>query len=161
MAPRMRSRTRDVVERRVSLAPVLLALFAWRIVVTVVEVAASRISWWSLLVTAAIGVEAWRAWSVARAVRAKTGGSLAAERPTGPPVNAWDRVLRPIERVGPPVLVAGTVVYTAAIVVFAVAGGDHDVLLAVTAVVRELLTFGFLGLLLAAYRSTPKDVPAP
>jgi hypothetical protein len=154
----MRSRTRDVAERRVSLAPVLLALFAWRIAVTVVEVAASRVSWWSILVTAAIGVEAWRAWSVARIVRS-SGGTLAAARPTGPPVNPWDRVLRPIERVGPVVLVAGTVVYAIAMVVFAASGGDHDVLLGVTAGVRELLTFGFLGLLVAAYQSTRGVAP--
>ena len=143
MSPR---RTRALVERRTSLVRLLIALFVARIVVTITEIAEARLTWWSVLVTAAIGAEAWRAWIVARA-----GRDAAAAEPIPDP--GWDRVLRPLERYGPAVLTVLTVLYAAAFIALTVAGESRDRLLDVTVIAREALTFFFLFVLVAGYRS--------
>ena len=54
--PRLRSRTRDLAERRLSLVKLLVALFVARMVVTVVEVTGQRLGFWTILVTLAMSV---------------------------------------------------------------------------------------------------------
>ncbi|MEZ5121694.1 MAG: hypothetical protein R2736_08970 [Solirubrobacterales bacterium] len=68
-AGRSRSRTVRLVEQRLSIVRLLVALFVARIVVTIAEIAESRLTLWSVLISAAIGIEAWRAWRVRRAAR--------------------------------------------------------------------------------------------
>jgi len=125
----------------------LIALFVARMVVTVVEVTEQRLTWWTTLVTLAIGVEAWRAWSVARVAR--RGGAA----PPPLPDTAWDRLLTPLERRGPAIIYVLTVVFVVAALVILVLGNPHDVLLDVAIVAREITTFVFLGVLLAGYMS--------
>lgn len=151
---RVRSRTRYVAERRLSLVKLLIALFVARAVVTVVELTEERITWWSLLITFAIGLEAWRAWSVARVAR------QAGTTPAPLPATAWDRLLTPAERHGPAVIYALTVAFAVAALVLLALGNPHDVLLDVAIVARELTTFAVLGVLLAGYLSV-RDAPAP
>ena len=103
--PRLRSRTRDLAERRLSLVKLLVAIFVARMVVTVVEVTEQRLSFFSILVTAAIAVEAWRAWSVARVAKQEHA------EPAPLPDTPWDRFLRPLERVGPAIVYGLTVVF--------------------------------------------------
>jgi hypothetical protein len=145
--PRSRSRTVRIVQQRLSIVRLIIALFVARIVITVAEIAESRLTLFSVLISAAIGIEAWRAWRVARAAH-ETG---TVERPI--PDSVWDRVLRPLERVGPVVLYALTVVFVIVYVVLATGGGSQDTLLDITVIAREVTTFGILGVLLAAYLS--------
>lgn len=150
----MRSRTRDVAERRLSLVRLLIALFVARVVVTIVEVTESRITWWSLLITLAIGLEAWRAWSVARVAR-RTGVT-----PPKLPDTVWDRILTPAERRGPVVIYALTVAFAIAALVLLALGNPHDVLLDVAIVVREITTIAVIGVLLVGYLSV-RDAAGP
>jgi hypothetical protein len=60
-AHRIGSRIVAIAERRGSLVRLLIALFVARIVVTVTEIVESEVTLWSALITAAIGLEAWRA----------------------------------------------------------------------------------------------------
>lgn len=124
----------------------LIALFVARMVVTVVEVTEQRLSW-SVLITAAIGIEAWRAWSVSRVAKREHHEQAPL------PDTAWDRFLRPLERAGPAVIYGLTAVFVAAAVVLLVLGNPHDTLFDVAIVCREITTFVFLGVLLAAYMS--------
>jgi hypothetical protein len=130
-----------------SLVRLLVAIFVARMVVTVVEVTEQRLSFWSILITAAIAVEAWRAWSVARVARREHA------EPTPLPDTAWDRFLRPLERVGPTVIYGLTAVFVAVAVVLLVLGNPHDTLLDVAIVCREITTIVFLGVILAGYMS--------
>jgi len=160
---RLRGRTRELVERRQSLARLIITLFFARIATTVVEVTESHLTWWSLLVTLAIGLEAWRAWAVVRAARRDPD----APAPTPVPDSAWDRMLRPVERYGPAVLIVLTVAYVAVVVVLAIAGTSRDELLDFGLIGREATTVFFLFIVLAGYaslRGTPRadaDPSAP
>jgi hypothetical protein len=156
---RFGGRTRELVERRPSLARLIITLFFARIATTVVEVTESHLTWWSLLVTLAIGIEAWRAWTVLRAGRRDPD----APEPAPVPDSAWDRMLRPVERYGPAVLIALTVVYVAAVIALAVAGTSRDTLLDIGLVGREATTVFFLFIVVAGFaslRSAPRtDAP--
>src|SRR5690242_19851621 len=140
---RLRSRTRDLVERRLSLVRLVIAIFVARIAVTVVEVTESNVSFWSALITLAIGIEAWRAWSVMRI--AKRGELAPAEIPD----SGWDRFLRPLERTGPAVIYALTAVFVVAVLVLVALGNPRDTLLDVAVIGREITTFFFLAVVLA------------
>jgi hypothetical protein len=151
---RFGSRAVAVAERRSSLVRLLIALFAMRIVVTVTEVIESELTPFSAVVTAAIGLEAWRAWRVSRAAG------------DGPPIElpdtVWNRLLLPLERRGPPILYALTGAYAVAYIVLLAIGESRDTLLVGAQIARELVTFVFLGVLLAGYmsvRSTLKSEP--
>jgi small-conductance mechanosensitive channel len=152
--PRLRSRTRDLAERRLSLVKLLVALFVARMVVTVVEVTEQRLSFWTILVTLAIGVEAWRAWSVARVARREHLESAPL------PDSGWDRFLRPVERVGPAVVYGLTAVFAVAALVLLVLGNPRDALLDVAVVCREITTVVFVAVILAAYMSV-REQPRP
>ncbi len=125
----------------------LVAIFVARMVVTVVEVTEQRLSFLSILVTGAIAVEAWRAWSMARVARR----DHVEQAPL--PDTPWDRFLRPLERVGPAVVYGLTALFVVAAVVLLVLGDPHDKLLDVAVVCREITTVVFVGVILAAYMS--------
>jgi hypothetical protein len=125
----------------------LIALFAARIVVTVTEIIESEVTVFSAVITAAIGVEAWRAWRVSRVARKDPAPSLEL------PDTVWNRVLLPLERRGPVVLYALTAAYAVAYVIVRVSGEPRDTLLDAAVISRELITFVFLGVLLAGYLS--------
>ena len=145
--PRLRSRTRDLAKRRPSLVRLLIALFVARVAVTVVEVTETRLTWWSLLITAAIGIEAWRAWTVSRVAKVEH------LEPAPPPDSKWDRFLRPLERSGPAVLYSLTAMFLAATLVLVILGNSRDTLLDIAIIGREITTLFFLAVILAAYRS--------
>lgn len=145
--PRLRSRTRDLAERRLSLVKLLVAIFVARMVVTVVEVTEQRLSFFSILVTAAIAVEAWRAWSVARVARQEHA------EPAPLPDTAWDRFLRPFERVGPAIVYGLTAAFVVVAVVLLALGNPHDALLDIAIACREITTVVFVGVIFAAYMS--------
>jgi len=152
--PRLRSRTRDLVERRLSLVRLVIAIFVARIAVTVVEVSESNVTFWSALITLAIGIEAWRAWSVMRVAKR---GDL-----TPAPVSdsGWDRFLRPLERHGPAVIYALTAVFVVAALVLVALGNPRDTLLDIALIGREITTFFFLAVVLAGYMSTRQPAEA-
>jgi hypothetical protein len=146
-----------LAERRGSLVRLLIALFVARIVVTITEIAESELTLFSAVITAAIGIEAWRAWRVSRVAR----------REGGPPVElpdtTWNRILLPLERRGPLFLYVLTAAYAVAFVAVGIAGESHETLLDAAVISRELITFLFLGVLLAGYlsvRPTFRDEPA-
>lgn len=145
--PRLRSRTRDLAKRRPSLVRLLIALFVARVAVTVVEVTETRLTWWSLLITAAIGIEAWRAWTVSRVAKVEH------LEPAPPPDSKWDHFLRPLERSGPAVLYSLTAMFLAATLVLVILGNSRDTLLDIAIIGREITTLFFLAVILAAYRS--------
>jgi hypothetical protein len=144
----LRSRTRDLAERRPTLVKLLIAIFVARMVVTVVEMTEQRLTLWSILITAAIGIEAWRAWSVSR-----VGSRDPREAASAPSETAWDRFLRPLERTGPAVIYGLTAAFAAAALVLLVLGDPHDRLLDIAVVGRELTTVVFVAVILAAYMS--------
>ena len=125
----------------------LVAIFVARMVVTVVEVTEQRLSFWSILITAAIAIEAWRAWSVARVARREHA------EPAPLPDNAWDRFLRPLERVGPAVVYGLTALFVVVSLVLLILGNPHDALLDVAIACREITTVVFVGVILAGYMS--------
>lgn len=144
---RLRSRTRDLAERRLSLVRLLIALFVARMVVTVAEVTEQRLSLWSVLITAAIGIEAWRAWTVSRVAKRER------REPEPLPDSPWDRFLRPLERRGPAIIYALTALFVVAALVLLALGNPHDALLDVALICREITTLVFLAVLLAGYMS--------
>lgn len=150
---RLRSRTRDLAERRLSLVKLLIAIFVARMVVTVVEVTEERFSLFTALITAAIAVEAWRAWSVSRVAR--RDHLQAAPIPD----SGWDRFLRPLERYGPAVIYALTAVFVVAALAVLALGNSHDRLLDIALVGRELTTVFFVAVILAGYMSVRKSAP--
>ncbi len=125
----------------------LVAIFVARMVVTVVEMTEQRLSFFSLLITLAIAVEAWRAWSVARVAKQERA------EPPAIPDTAWDRFLRPVERAGPAIVYGLTAVFVVAAVVLLALGNPHDALLDIAVVCREITTFVFAGVIFAAYMS--------
>jgi hypothetical protein len=125
----------------------LVAIFVARMVVTVVEVTEQRLSFWSILITAAIAIEAWRAWSVARVARQEH------REPSSLPDNAWDRFLRPLERVGPAIIYGMTALFVLVSLVLLALGNSHDALLDVAIACREITTVVFVGVILAGYMS--------
>jgi hypothetical protein len=100
-----------------------------------------------VLITLAIAVEAWRAWSVARVA---PRGELA---PAPIPDSPWDRFLRPLERIGPTVIYALTAAFVVAAVVLLLLGNPHEMLLDIALVCREITTFFFVVVILAGYMS--------
>lgn len=143
----LRSRTADLVERRLSLVRLVFAIFVARIAVTVVEVSESNVSLFSALITLGIAFEAWRAWTVARVARRE---HLA---PAPVPDTAWDRFLRPLERIGPAVIYALTAVFVVAALVLVALGNSRDTLLDVAVIGREVTTVLFLVVIGAGYMS--------
>jgi hypothetical protein len=148
-------RTRQLAERRLSLVRLLIALFVLRVVVTVAEVAESRLTAFSAIVTVAIGVEAWRGWTVARVARDRDA------EPAPLPDTVWDRILHPLERSGPAVLYAMTVVFVVATLALLAAGEPIDTLLDITLLVRELTSLFFVAVLIAGYLSIRRAEPSP
>lgn len=144
---RLRSRTRDLAERRLSLVKLLIAIFVARMVVTVVELTEERLTLFSVLITAAIAIEAWRAWAVSRVAKRE---HLQA---TPIPDSSWDRFLRPLERYGPAVIYALAAVFVVVAIVVLLLGDSHDTLLDVAVIGREITTFFFVAVILAAYMS--------
>jgi hypothetical protein len=150
-------KTVALAKRRTSLVRLLIALFVARIVVTVTEIVESEVTLFSAFVTAAIGIEAWRAWRVSRAAAYGGGASVAL------PDTFWNRLLLPLERRGPLVLYALSVAYAVAFVAVLAAGESRDTLLDAAVISREVITFVFLGVLVAGYlsvRPTLRDEPA-
>jgi hypothetical protein len=151
------SRTVAIAERRGSLVRLLIALFVARIVVTITEIIESQVTWFSAVVTAAIGIEAWRAWRVSRVARRDQ--THAVELPD----TVWNRVLLPLERRGPPILYGLTAVYAIAYTAVLVAGASGDTLLLAAQISREVITLAFLAVLFSGYlsvRPTLKDDPS-
>lgn len=144
---RLRSRTRDLVERRLSLVRLVFAIFVARIAVTVVEVSESNVSVFSALITLGIAIEAWRAWSVTRVAKREH------LTPAPIPDSGWDRFLRPLERVGPAVIYALTAVFVVATLVLVALGHSRDTLLDVAVIGREVTTVLFLAVVGAGYMS--------
>jgi hypothetical protein len=146
-----------LAERRGSLVELLIALFVARIVVTITEIIESEVTVFSAVITAAIGIEAWRAWRVSRVAR-REGGPVVEL-----PDTVWNRILLPIERRGPLFLYVLTTAYAVAYVAVRVSGESRDTLLDAAVISRELITFVFLGVLVAGYlsvRPTFRDEPA-
>ena len=152
---RLRSRTRDLVERRLSLVRLVIAIFVARIAVTVVEVSESNVSVWSALITVAIAIEAWRAWAVSRVAKREQ------LEPAPVPDSGWDRLLRPLERSGPPVIYALTAAFVVAVLVLVLVGDSRDTLLDVAVIGREITTFFFLGVVFAGYMSVREGATGP
>jgi hypothetical protein len=144
---RLRSRTADLVARRLSLVRLVFAIFVARIAVTVVEVSESNVSLFSALITLGIAIEAWRAWTVARVARREH------LTPVPVPDSGWDRFLRPLERVGPALIYALTAVFVVAALVLVALGNPRDTLLDIAVIGREVTTFLFLAVILAGYMS--------
>lgn len=142
------------MERRRSLVRLLIALFVARIVVTITEVIESEVTFLAAVVTAAIGIEAWRAWRVSRVVRDEPAGAVEL------PDSFWNRVLLPLEHRGPPVLYALTAAYAIAYVAVLAVGGSRETLLLGAQIAREVITFVFLGVLLAGYLSVRSTLRA-
>jgi hypothetical protein len=154
---RLGSRTVAIAERRGSLVRLLIALFVARMTVTVTEIIESEVTWFSAVVTAAIGLEAWRAWRVGRVARRSGDKSVVAL-----PDSVWNRMLLPLERGGPVVLYVLTVLYAVAFGALLVASESRDTLLAVAQISREVITLIFLAVLIAGYlsvRSTLREDP--
>jgi hypothetical protein len=149
----LRSRTSDLVERRLSLVRLLIAIFVARIAVTVLEVGESSISFFSALITVAIAIEAWRAWMVMRIAKRYH----AAAPPL--PDSGWDRFLRPLERLGPAIVYGLTAVFVLAVIVLLLLGDSHETLLDVALIGREITTFFFLAVILAGYMSVRQARP--
>jgi hypothetical protein len=122
-------------------------------VVTVVEVSEERFSLFTALITAAIAIEAWRAWAVSRVAKREH------LEPAPIPDSSWDRFLRPLERYGPAVIYALTALFIVAALVILALGNSHDTLLDVALIGRELTTFFFLAVILAGYMSVRKSAP--
>jgi len=151
-----RSRSVQLVEQRLSIVRLLIALFVAHIVVTIAEIAESRLTFWSVLISAAIGFEAWRAWRVRRAAQ------RAGAAPPPPPVDSvWNRILTPVERFGPAVLYVLTALFLVATVVMVVDDEPNDRLLDISLIVRELTTFLFLGVLFVAAKAVRATPPQP
>lgn len=150
-----RSRTVRLVEQRLSIVRLLIALFVARIVVTIAEIAESRLTFWSVLISAAIGIEAWRAWRVRRTAR-----QADAAPPPPPADSVWNRILTPTERYGPAVLYVLTALFVVATIAMVADGEAQDRLLTVTVVAREVTTFLFLGVFLTAVMAVRAGRPA-
>jgi hypothetical protein len=132
-----------LAKRRASLVRLLIALFVARIVVTITEIVESEVTLFSAVVTAAIGIEAWRAWRVSRVAR-QEGGAI-------------------VTLPGPLVLYVLATAYAIAFVAVLAAGESRDTLLDAAVISREVITFVFLGVLVAGYlsvRPTLRDEPA-
>ena len=154
---RLGSRTVAIVERRGSLVRLLIALFIARMVVTVTEIIESELTWFSAVITVAIGLEAWRAWRVSRVAR-RTGDKGIVALPD----TVWNRMLEPLERRGPLVLYVLTALYAGAFGALLLANESRGTLLTAAQVSREVITLIFLAVLLAGYlsvRSTFPDKP--
>jgi hypothetical protein len=146
-----------LAKRRASLVRLLIALFVARIVVTITEIVESEVTLFSAVVTAAIGIEAWRAWRVSRVARQEGGATVTL------PDTFWNRLLLPLERRGPLVLYVLATAYAIAFVAVLAAGESRDTLLDAAVISREVITFVFLGVLVAGYlsvRPTLRDEPA-
>ncbi|HWC09420.1 MAG TPA: hypothetical protein VG458_10245 [Solirubrobacterales bacterium] len=112
-----------------------------------VEVTEERLSLFSVLITAAIAIEAWRAWAVSRVA----GREHLQAAPI--PDSGWDRFLRPLERHGPAVIYALTAIFAVVAIVLLLLGDSHEALLDAAVIGREITTFFFLAVVLAGYMS--------
>jgi hypothetical protein len=147
------TRTRDLVERRLSLVRLMIAIFVARIAVTVVEVTESKVEWWTALITVAIAIEAWRAWTVSRVAKREH------LQPVSVPDSGWDRFLRPLERSGPAIIYGLTAIFVVAVLVLVALGDPRDTLLDIAVIGREITTFFFLAVVLAGYMSVRQVRP--
>jgi hypothetical protein len=153
---RLGSRTVAIVERRGSLVRLLIALFIARMIVTVTEIIESEVTWFSAVVTVAIGLEAWRAWRVSRVAR-RTGDKGIVALPD----TVWNRMLEPLERRGPLALYVLTALYAGAFGALLLAGESRETLLTAAQISREVITLIFLAVLFAGYlsvRSTSRSL---
>jgi hypothetical protein len=154
---RLGSRTVAIAERRGSLVRLLIALFIARMIVTVTEIIESEVTWFSAVITGAIGLEAWRAWRVSR-VALTTGDKGIVALPD----TVWNRMLEPLERRGPVVLYVLTALYAGAFGALLLASESRETLLTAAQISREVITLIFLAVLFAGYlsvRSTSQDNP--
>jgi hypothetical protein len=131
-----------LAERRPTLVRFLTALLVFRIVTTITEIIEQRITWFSLFITAALALETWRAWQVAR-----TAGA-GREDPT---TTSWDRFLNPFERFGAAACWVLTVVYIGVYVYLKADGTKADTLIDVITLVREAQIVVLVGVLLAGF----------
>lgn len=122
-------------------------------VVTVVELGEQRVNLFTALITAAIAIEAWRAWAVSRVAKREH----LQEAPI--PDSGWDRFLRPLEKYGPAVIYALTAAFALVAVVILILGDSHDALLDAAVIGREITTFFFVAVILSAYMSLRKSTP--
>jgi hypothetical protein len=136
------SRFVRLAERRPTLVRFLTALLVFRIVTTITEIIEQRITWFSLLITAALALETWRAWQVAHAAGA------AREDPT---TTRWDRFLNPFERYGAAACWGLTVAYIAVYVFLKANGTKADTLIDIITLVREAQFLILIGVLLAGF----------
>src|SRR5918997_3236095 len=134
----------SLVARRGSLMKLLFALVVARIVVTIGEAVESPVSWWSLAIPLALVIEVWRGRAVLRAGRSAAGP----ERANGPPPDSiWEKILRPAERFGPPLLYLLTAAFIVAFVALLVAGEPREDLVELSALVREFLSLVVIAVL--------------
>ena len=140
----MRSRTVSLAERRSSLVRLLIALLIARIVVTLAELTEESLSVISLVVTAALAIEAWRAYAVSQHAGVR-------EVETSGEQGKIDSVLRAFERFGPPLLYVLTIGFVAAYVALELGDRSQETLLDVTVIVREVTTLVFLAVIVLGY----------
>jgi hypothetical protein len=136
------SRFVRLARRRPTLVHFLTALLVFRIVTTITEFIEQRITYFSLVITAALALETWRAWEVAHAPGAVR---------TDPTTTSWDRFLNPFERYGAAVCWVLTVIYAVGYVVLKIEGVNAHTVIDVVTVVRELQFLVLLGVLLAGF----------
>jgi ABC-type polysaccharide/polyol phosphate export permease len=137
------SRFVSLAERRRSLVRLLVALLVVRIVVTIAELLEASVSVVGLIVTVLLGIECWRAWSVAK-VGANSGA--AAEAPAR--TSRADRILMPAERWGPAALYVFGALFAIAYVVLLVSGEPRLDLVYAAEIAREILLFVVIAVLL-------------
>jgi hypothetical protein len=144
-----------LAQRRPTLVQFLTALLVFRIVTTITEIVEQRITYWSLLITAALAIETWRAWQVSHAAGAATAD---------PTTTKWDRFLNPFERWGALVVWILTAIYVIGFVVAKIQGTRTDTVIDVVTIVRELQILILIAVLLmgfAAVRDAERQQAAP
>lgn len=146
------SRIVRLAERRRALVKLLIALVVARIVTTVGEIVEERLTFFSVLITAALALEAWRAYAVTH-----RAGAHEVDRPSGVP-ELPERILSVAERVGPALLYAFTAVFAVIFAVFELADLSQDTLLDISVIARDVTTVVFVAILLLGYLSL-RDAP--
>lgn len=146
------SRIVRLAERRQALVKLLVALLVARIVTTAAELTEQKVGFFTILITVALAVEAWRAYAVTR----RAGTRQAAEGRSGIP-ELPERILSAFERFGPTALYAFTGVFVVAYGVFELTALSNTALLDFTAVAREATTVVFVAILVLGYVSLPPD----
>jgi hypothetical protein len=137
------SRFVTLAERRRSLVRLLVALLVVRIVVTIAELIEASVSVVGLIVTLLLGIECWRAWSVAKV------GARDDKTSEGPArASRADRILMPAERWGPAVLYVTGALFAVAYVILLVSGEPRLDLVYAAEIAREILLFAVIAVLL-------------